>query len=1199
MKIYSTENYTSTNQLNFLLKGIQLLEAEEQQWKEQFDRHRNLEADLERCQERLAESKKVLEDLKYQDVLLLNRYDEDKKTAANACDLGIKTVREEFEKEDARLQAANAQAMSKHDFDGALNFLTQIKNLHTQKGEKETQLKSVNERKLNQLSQEFEKKRADLNKRVDDKKALHTKENEEWDRLTGQLENVARILNQQALKLSETYTQLGESVWKLKFEMDIKNKDRLYRQTNQSLPALTSEEKAVLRSQLIQGSMGVGDVVAKLSQSLKEDEIAQQQWALQVFKQFRGKAKAAHHLKELFLSEQIENLKVRQQETQKKYEADCSQVAINHESHLKKMDQGFEAIAKEITAQVQKANQQRNYSQLIQLGQRGMNEEKKYRENRKHIIKEHESKIAVMKSDYKKRNETHDLDSEKLKSAKNSKKRHHEEIVKQIQYHHRTIQDQKIKLLDAARKIQGELKSLKYALQSGELKAIQRGLSHNTFKVSAERKVEFKSRWVAEKVTSEEVATLLKAVTEGQLVTVKNCLTKNPQLVYARGDVTDSAARFFPQVTVLQYAFWACDFQMCDTIFEHLSLKDRIRQIEALLVHRQDITDANGNQFSFSQLIQCYDAYHKNSTYTLWSRVGEAQMTLPDWVIYMMTERGQQTAWTLKEVNRPISRNLGNIPAQYRNSIKLEQKKGKVKSASAWIRADASDVTFYTFTSDGNAVSPRTTQHDVEVFRQCSELAIDYGLSLSKREKAYDVTDIELDQVMDLIAQGELEKVRVGLDDNKRRNQGHCAILYVSKKKNIERMEEIFSPPLTVYQLALELNIEIADLMLEYFLSKRHAAIQITQLRENNELIRVYCDIENTTRSPQKLLAHCDKVYGGVRTPEFRQFIENEDSGECSPLNLASRTGHLETVRELLNYAAQAYGSVKTKEFQAFIEHENGGGFSSLNSASHAGNSEVVRELLECAINVYGSVQTTQFQGFIAHQDKGGFTPLNAASNEGRSEVVKLLLEYANRAYVENIAGYQQFINHQDKKGFTPLISASYAGHEPVVSQLLTAGHSFYQSFKSVDMRRFIEKCNKDEFSALHSASSQGHEAVVKALLEVAVKVYEGENQRRLDFVNQTNRRRSNCLNSACFNKRSERVAILLLNHGALPTQKNCYGQTALDNAPLDWVEFREKARAQSQKQSSRNNPRFFSPSQFTQGKNNFRNNESSSAKFG
>ena len=180
-----------------------------------------------------------------------------------------------------------------------------------------------------------------------------------------------------------------------------------------------------------------------------------------------------------------------------------------------------------------------------------------------------------------------------------------------------------------------------------------------------------------------------------------------------------------------------------------------------------------------------------------------------------------------------------------------------------------------------------------------------------------------------------------------------------------------------------------------------------------------------------------------LKTEQRKTALETktEDCGHfVTPLIIAARNGHLNSVKILLGYGAdiEARGTLK-------IGNEVIEGCTPLWAAASFGRLDVVKLLIEQNADVDGKTST-------------GSTPLMTAAFNAHLDVVRCLVESGADVNVRTITEN------------TPLIVACYHGHLNVVIYLIDKG-------------AFMDLQNKDGSTALHVAAQRGHLEIVRQLL--------------------------------------------------------------------------------------------------------------------
>ncbi len=147
--------------------------------------------------------------------------------------------------------------------------------------------------------------------------------------------------------------------------------------------------------------------------------------------------------------------------------------------------------------------------------------------------------------------------------------------------------------------------------------------------------------WKPAKAASPDVSTFLRLVAEGEQDKAEAMLKANPRLGLAAGSVTDLSKRTFKNITALQYALWALDWNMWLMLLKYIPRDEA--QLQAMALDENGTE--HGKRFDFSQLLgayqtyeQNYDAWYKTKNWeaikTHWcQQVGGAQLLLPAHVV--------------------------------------------------------------------------------------------------------------------------------------------------------------------------------------------------------------------------------------------------------------------------------------------------------------------------------------------------------------------------------------------------------------------------------------------------------------------------------------------------------------------------------------------------------------------------------------
>ena len=188
-----------------------------------------------------------------------------------------------------------------------------------------------------------------------------------------------------------------------------------------------------------------------------------------------------------------------------------------------------------------------------------------------------------------------------------------------------------------------------------------------------------------------------------------------------------------------------------------------------------------------------------------------------------------------------------------------------------------------------------------------------------------------------------------------------------------------------------------------------------------------------------------------LRTEQRKTALETktkDGSQITTPLIIAARNGHLNSVKILLGYGADIEAGGTLKKDDQVVE-----GCTPLWAAAASGHLDVLKLLIERNADI-------EARGTLKVEDHviEGCTPLWAAAATGHLDVVRCLVESGAdvnaRTIIEN----------------TPLMVACYRGYLSVVTYLINKG-------------AFVDLPDKDGNTALHSATGRRHLEVVSQLL--------------------------------------------------------------------------------------------------------------------
>ena len=240
----------------------------------------------------------------------------------------------------------------------------------------------------------------------------------------------------------------------------------------------------------------------------------------------------------------------------------------------------------------------------------------------------------------------------------------------------------------------------------------------------------------------------------------------------------------------------------------------------------------------------------------------------------------------------------------------------------------------------------------------------------------------------------------------------------------------------TVYRAAREGSSDLNDLLKRLKTEQRKTALE-TKTKDGSHFVTplIIAARNGHLNSVKILLKYRAEIEtrGTLKT-------ENEVIDGCTPLWAAAYTGHLDVVKLLIERNADIEARGTLKVGGQVIE-----GCTPLWAAAYTGHLDVVRLLIKRNADVDGRTSS-------------GSTPLRAAAHDGHLDVVRCLVESGADVNARN--------DHES----TPLDIACYRGHLSVVTYLINKG-------------AFVDQRYKGGNTALHSAAEGSHLEIVSQLL--------------------------------------------------------------------------------------------------------------------
>lgn len=178
-------------------------------------------------------------------------------------------------------------------------------------------------------------------------------------------------------------------------------------------------------------------------------------------------------------------------------------------------------------------------------------------------------------------------------------------------------------------------------------------------KQSTKKLITARAREVKGRVLPKQVRQFFNHLIKGNIQGVMNLLEKNKLLALFPSDIGDLSDRSFRQLTALQYSICALDVEMWTLILNYLPQEDAKNQIMAFLQEDQKTLKEHFAYYVLKKYLEALEKYLKN--YESWKPeeraifwcldVGRAQREFYPWMIYVMTEQGEDVAWTKKDEN--------------------------------------------------------------------------------------------------------------------------------------------------------------------------------------------------------------------------------------------------------------------------------------------------------------------------------------------------------------------------------------------------------------------------------------------------------------------------------------------------------------------------------------------------------------------
>lgn len=256
-----------------------------------------------------------------------------------------------------------------------------------------------------------------------------------------------------------------------------------------------------------------------------------------------------------------------------------------------------------------------------------------------------------------------------------------------------------------------------------------------------ESQINARSRELRKSIRPKEIKNFFNQLIKGNLEKCSELLDKEKRLVGIQNNIVDLSDRNFNQITALQYALLALDVEMWTLIAKHLSQEEIYHQVQTLLQNKELIFTRFSAYTVLIRYLKALKKYYDN--YEVWTEetradcwcleVGSAQRDFYAWMIYLMTEDGEDVAWLRKDPGQEFLRDPDEWYMKYwfvngqKNYLKLGQKPLRnsvgqnhelLDTGFAWARCSLSGswvTNGYDIGTRGKTASGAIDRHDYEM----------------------------------------------------------------------------------------------------------------------------------------------------------------------------------------------------------------------------------------------------------------------------------------------------------------------------------------------------------------------------------------------------------------------------------------------------------------------------------------------------